>query len=96
MTNNCGRWPRRESPVDLLPWADAYIVKLFREAELLSEVCEPDWSRESGKAGLATPSNVVPLAGIASAESLILKPFRPSTARKRRTESVRSLAGCLG
>lgn len=92
-SNVCRAHQRME--IDLLPWADPYIMQLFAESE--------QW----GRFGLVDSAGEVKRAPdpAGSAEPAITAPFcseswrvnatrRPTTPRRRRTESERSLARC--
>jgi hypothetical protein len=77
--------------VDLLPWADPYIMQLFLESERLEDrgvsvAASTESGGRSSQAAVAAPL---------SSDSWGINPTRrPSLPRRRRTESERLLVRC--
>jgi hypothetical protein len=79
------RGTRQGLEIDLLPWADPYIMQLFLEAEMLGDR-DVAGSGRNPQAAVAAPLN--------GASWGLNSPRRPSLPRRRRTESERSLVRC--
>jgi len=96
MTNQTCRRSNDTRSVDLLPWADPYILQLFEEAELVRR----EALAESDDC-LSRDHFSVPSAGPATVEAVftrdnwrVTRPNRPPVSRKRRIEFALELAPC--
>jgi hypothetical protein len=83
------RGTRQGLEIDLLPWADPYIMQLFLEAEMLGDRDVAGSARSGGRHPQAVVAG--PLNGDAWG---VNSPRRPSLPRRRRTESDRLLVRC--
>jgi len=93
-SNGCRALQKME--IDLLPWADPYIIQLFAESE--------QWGRSAVSApaagtGERLPDQAGSADGVITAQFCseswrISTPRRPSAPRRRRIESERLLAHC--
>ena len=78
--------------IDLLPWADPYIMSLFLKSEMLED---GDASAGASSAGSGGRSPQAAVAAPLNGDSWgINPPRRPSLPRRRRTESERLLVRC--
>jgi hypothetical protein len=85
--------------VDLLPWADAYITKLFRDAHLLVDAYQldpPALVSDTGTGGSADSPATMETSVLAGPARLVKDRLRPSASRQRRTAAAHWLVGCLG
>ena len=87
------RGTRQGLEIDLLPWADPYIMQLFLEAEMLGDGDEPGsaLAPSTGFGGRRPPEVAAALHGDSWG---INSTRRPSLPRRRRTESERLLVRC--
>lgn len=85
---NIGR-TRQGLEIDLLPWADPYIMQLFLEAEMLGGSAQFESAAPAACDGRSPQTSVAaPLNG----ESWGINPNRrPALPRRRKTESARLL-----
>ena len=81
-------------PVDLLPWADPYIMQLFAEGELLEAT--DDAKSVAGRDKPELPTGVTAASeAVFRSDSWTIRPLRRSAAsRSRRTESEHLMAHC--
>ena len=88
------RGTRQGLEIDLLPWADPYIMQLFLEADMLgsSGDFESVTVQAAGSDGRSPQMSVAaPLNGDSWRVNSTRRPARP---RRRRTESERMLVRC--
>ena len=90
--NTCGT--RQGLEIDLLPWADPYIMQLFLEAEMLGDAETPR-AAFSPSTGFGRRRPQAEVAAPVNGDSWgINSPRQPSLPRRRRTESERLLVRC--
>jgi len=93
MTSRAARQSSTQA-VDLLPWADPYILQLFAEAEMVrheEDECA-DWEESTVRVHEAGPASV---ETVLTHDSWRITPLRRSSvSRRRRTESAPRLAPC--
>jgi hypothetical protein len=91
-SNACRAYRRTE--IDLLPWADPYIMQLFAESEQWnrSGLSEPAVGETRPETARSAPA--VTTAQFCSESWSISAGRRPLTPRRRRIESERLLARC--
>jgi hypothetical protein len=87
------RGTRQGLDVDLLPWADPYIMQLFLEAEMLEDGDEPG-AASAPAAGFGAHSPQAVAAALRGDSWGINSNRRPPLPRRRRTESERLLVRC--
>ena len=80
--------------VDLLPWADPYIMQLFRESNLLENATEAVGSSEADDANV-TPGGKATNEAVLTGQSWLIRPLnRSAEPRTRRTVSGHLMARC--
>ena len=81
-------------PVDLLPWADPYIMQLFRESHLLADTTDAAVSSGAGHADV-TPGGKATGEAVLTGQSWSIKPLnRSAEPRTRRIVSGHLMAQC--
>jgi hypothetical protein len=81
-------------PVDLLPWADPYILQLFRDSHLLEEGTDDGSASLSGQPAV-TPGEKASSEAVLTGRSWSIRPLnRCADSRTRRTGSGRLMARC--
>lgn len=81
-------------PVDLLPWADPYIMQLFRESNLLEDATEAVGLAGAGETDV-TPGGVATDEAVLTGQSWSIRPLtRSAGPRTRRTVSGHLTAHC--
>jgi hypothetical protein len=87
---------RQKMEIDLLPWADPYILQLFAESEQWSRfgLSEPTAGTAERLPDQAGSADAVLSAEFRSESWRINTPRRPSAPRRRKIESECLLAHC--
>ncbi len=81
-------------PVDLLPWADPYIMQLFRESRLLGDTADAAISSGVEDADL-TPGGKATDEAVLTGQSWSIRPLnRSAEPRTRRIVSGHLMAQC--
>ena len=83
-----------QKPVDLLPWADPYIARLFAEARLLDEDTDCSSSAARSLSNVAAGGKATSEAIMGSGTWRISPLRRQEDSRRRRTESEHLMAHC--
>jgi hypothetical protein len=96
MTTQTCRRPNNARSVDLLPWADPYILQLFEEAELVrrEEAAESDDCLPRGCLSVQSAGPATVEAVFTRDDWHVTRPSRPPVSRRRRIEFALELAPC--
>ncbi len=85
---------QRHDELDLLPWADPYIVQLFADARFERDAAEDEPAARRTRAGIAHDAETVAAADFRRDGWAIRTIRRPASSRRQRIESERLLARC--